>query len=79
MINDTPPYTHNLSRLAGLSSIYAELSESQKNLLDVLELLNVETRYPTQKGMILKSLTGEKCEALIGMTKELSEWITRQL
>jgi HEPN domain-containing protein len=79
VINDTPPYTHNLSRLASLSSIYPELSESQKDLLDMLEPLNVETRYPTQKDMILKSLTREKCEALIGMTKELSEWITRQL
>jgi len=79
VINDTPPYTHNLSRLASLSSIHGELSESQKDFLDMLEPLNVETRYPTQKDMILKSLTREKCEALIGMTKELSGWIKRQL
>ena len=78
-INDTPPYTHNLSRLADLSSIYAELSESQKDFLDTLEPLNVEARYPTQKDMILKSLTREKCEVLICMAKELSEWIKRQL
>lgn len=78
-INDTLPYTHSLSRLANLSSIYAELSESQKDFLDMLEPLNVEARYPTQKDMILKSLTREKCEVLIGMTKELSEWIKRQL
>jgi HEPN domain-containing protein len=78
-INDTPPYTHNLSRLADLSSIYAELSESQKDFLDTLEPLKVEARYPTQKDMILKSLTREKCEVLICMAKELSEWIKRQL
>ena len=79
VINDTPSYIHNLCRLAGLSNIYPELSESQKDLLDTLEPLSVETRYPTQKDMILKSLTREKCEALIGKTKELSEWIKRQL
>lgn len=77
--NDSPPHTHSLSRLADLSGLYAELNESQKDLLDMLEPLNVETRYPTQKDMILKSLTREKCEALIGKTKELSEWIKRQL
>ena len=77
--NDTPPYTHNLSRLANLSGIYEGLSESQKDFLDILEPLNIEARYPTYKDMILKSLTTEKCELLISKTKELSKWIRNQL
>jgi HEPN domain-containing protein len=78
-IRDTPPYTHNLSRLAGLSGIYKRLNESQREFLDILEALNIEVRYPTNKDAILKSVTGEKCELLVGQTKELSEWIKSQL
>jgi HEPN domain-containing protein len=78
-IRDTPPYTHNLSRLAGLSGIYERLNESQREFLDILEPLNIEARYPTHKDAILKSLTREKCELLVGETKELSEWIKSQL
>jgi len=75
---DTPPYTHNLSRLANLSGVYAELSDNQKDFLDMLEPMNIEARYPTDKDMILESLTEERCKMLIGKTKELSEWIKRQ-
>lgn len=78
-LNDIPPYTHNLSRLANLSSIYEELNESQKDFLDILEPLNIEARYPTYKDMILKSLTKEKCELLISKTEGLSKWIESQL
>ena len=78
-IRDTPPYTHNLSRLAGFSGIYKRLNESQREFLDILEALNIEVRYPTNKDAILKSVTGEKCELLVGQTKELSEWIKSQL
>ncbi|MEA4884367.1 MAG: HEPN domain-containing protein [Clostridia bacterium] len=66
-------------RLANLLSVYEELSESQRDFLDILEPLSVEARYPKEKDMILKSLTVEKCELLIIKTKELSEWIKSQL
>jgi len=73
------PYTRNWSRLADLSGIYNRLNESQREFLDILEPLNIEARYPTHKDAILKSLTREECELLVGETKELSEWIKSQL
>ncbi len=76
---ETPPFIHNLSRLASMSNIYHELSEDQKDLLDALEPLNIKARYPTHKEMILNSLTRTKCDLLIQKTKELSQWIMSRL
>ncbi len=76
---NTPPYIHNLSRLANLSGIFDQLSEEQKDLLDILEPLNIEARYPTHKDLIFDSLTFEKCAVLIKQVKELSEWIKSRL
>ena len=78
-IEDKPPYTHNLSLLATHSKIYNELSEEQKDLLDILDPLNIEARYPTNKEKILKSLNHEKCKDLIAGTRGLKEWIKNQL
>lgn len=78
-LNDTPPYTHNLSRLAIQAKIYDRLNEEQKDFLDTLEPLNIEARYPTVKVTVLKSLNQARCEELIRKTKELSQWIKNQL
>jgi HEPN domain-containing protein len=78
-LNDTPPYTHNLSRLAIQAKIYDILNEEQKDFLDTLEPLNIEARYPTVKDTVLKSLNQARCEELIRKTKELSQWIKTQL
>lgn len=79
VLEDTPPYIHNLSRLANLAGLFEQLSEEQKDLLDLLEPLNIQARYPTHKDLIFDSLSHEKCEQLISQTKELSEWIKNQL
>lgn len=79
VLEDTPPYIHNLSRLANLSGLFEQLSEEQKDLLDLLEPLNIEARYPTQKDLIFDSLTHEKCKQLIAQTKELGQWIKERL
>lgn len=79
VFDTTPPYIHNLSRLANLSNLYQNMNEEQKDLLDTLEPLNIEARYPTHKESILKSLNEEKSELLIIKTKELSRWIKSQL
>jgi len=79
VLDATPPYTHNLSRLANLSGVYERLSAEQRDLLDVLEPLNIEARYPTHKDRILRSLSERRCESLIAETKELAKWIRSQL
>ena len=50
------------------------MDESQKDLLDVLEPLNVEARYPTHKDQLFRSLTEERCKAILESTEELFAW-----
>jgi HEPN domain-containing protein len=76
---ENPPYTHNLSILAKESTIYALLSDKQKDLLDLLDPLNIEARYPTYKDQIFRSLSKEKCVEILRATKELQQWIKEKL
>lgn len=49
------------------------------SLLEKLMPLNIEARYPKYKEQLLKSLTQEKCEAILKETKELQKWIKKKL
>ena len=77
--DEIPPYVHNLKRLASLCALYEKMSGEQKDFLDILEPLNVEARYPSQKDRIGRSLTEEACQALLSKTGDLYQWIKQQL
>lgn len=77
--SETPPYTHNLTKLAKLSELYKEFSDEQKDFIDLLEPLNIEARYPSDKEMLLKSLNEQKCSELIKETEGLLLWIKVKL
>ena len=74
-----PPYTHNLALLAKESGIYDTFSEEHRDFLDLLEPLNIEARYPTNKDLLLKSLTTKICINIINKTRELVLWIENLL
>lgn len=76
---DPPIKIHSLSRLAEKCDLEKELSESQFDLIDTLEPLNIEARYPMYKERLLKSLNYEKCIDLIKQTEELQRWIKNKL
>ncbi len=69
------PYTHNLTILAKSAGIYKLLNEDQLDLLDTLEPLNIQARYPTSKERLLESLTKERCRIIYNKTEEFFEWI----
>ena len=69
------PYIHRLIRLANLSGVTDDLSDSQLSLLDTLNPLNIEARYPLHKELLLNSLTPERCQHLIKETEELLQWL----
>jgi len=71
----TPPYTHNLTLLAKKSSLYDTLSNEQIDILDTLEPLNIEARYPTHKEKLLESLNEDKCKEILEGTENLFIWI----
>jgi HEPN domain-containing protein len=77
--NEPPPFSHNLSYIAGKSGIDKILNDDYRNLLNILEPLNIEARYPTYKEMLLKSLSKAKCEEILMKTKEVQLWIKERL
>ena len=74
-----PPYTHNLSKLAEMSGAYAKMDEGQKDLLDSLEPLNIQARYPEEKDRIFRALDEDRCGRLLDQTRELYQWIRAML
>lgn len=77
--NETPPYVHNLKRLAGECGLLPHFSEEGLDLIEELVPMNIEARYPTYKDLLLKSLTESKCKDLISKTEKLCRWIKDQL
>lgn len=73
-----PPYIHALVKLAKLSNSYDDLSLEDKSLLDLMEPLNIEARYPAQKEVLMQSLTAERCRELIAATERLLLWIKKK-
>ncbi|MBQ6164618.1 MAG: HEPN domain-containing protein [Clostridia bacterium] len=73
------PYIHRLVRLSNLCGITEELSEEQLLLLDTLNPLNIEARYPTHKSLLFRSLTEERCKELITGTEALLTWLRTKL
>jgi len=77
--NENPPYIHNLTKLAKKSDLYKDFSEFQKDIIDILEPLNIEARYPTYKESLIKSLTEQKSNDILTKTGELFIWIKEKL
>jgi HEPN domain-containing protein len=75
----SPPKIHNLTRLAELGGIYDIMSSEQTDLLDLLNPLQIEARYPTYKQQLQELLTKDYCEDLLKRTEGLMAWIEKQL
>lgn len=69
------PYIHKLIRLSNLCDLTEELNEEQLSLLDTLNPLNIEARYPLHKSLLFQSLTQERCEQMIRETEALLLWL----
>jgi len=78
-LSEVAPYSHSLSYLAKKGGFYNLFSEDQKDFIDQIEPLNIETRYPSHKERLLKSLNEQKCIELINQTKALQQWIKERL
>ncbi len=70
-----PEYTHSLARLLRNSGIPTPVPECYIGLVDVLEPLNIEARYPTQKEKLMASLTDTRSTFILNQTKEFYQWI----
>ncbi|MCD4782982.1 MAG: HEPN domain-containing protein [Candidatus Eremiobacteraeota bacterium] len=71
----TPPYIHKLRELAREAEIFGMLSDDQKTLLEQLDPLNIQARYPQYKDKLSKDFTLKKCQFIISRTEEFIEWL----
>ncbi len=69
------PFTHNLVVLAQESGAFDLLSEEQRKLLDQLQPLNIEARYPSYREKLAKDLTKSYSSDLLQRIKELHLWL----
>lgn len=76
---DSVPFSHSLSYIAKKAGFYDMLDESQKDFIDIIEPLNIETRYPSHKEKLLRNLSFERCMELIQKTNDLQKWIKLKL
>ncbi|MGN0635468.1 MAG: HEPN domain-containing protein [Acutalibacteraceae bacterium] len=76
---EMPPKVHNLLRLAEQCGLLDKMNDEQKNVLFILNPLNIESRYPSFKDNLLSQLDNKRCTEIISDTKELFTWIKQQL
>ena len=77
--DEIPPFTHNLAYLIARTELDSILNDEHKSLIDELEPMNIEARYPEYKERLLKTLSEKKCESLLAKTVELLSWIRLRL
>ena len=77
--NNTPPYIHDLPRLAKLAEFYDLFSKEQKLFLNTMNPLNIEARYPDYKEQLAKSLTNELCKSIFEQTRNLQQWTKEKI
>ena len=77
--SNDPPYTHSHIRLADGCGLYVQLTDEQRDFLDVIANYNIEARYPEDKECLSQTLTKKFCRQMIDETKTLLQWIKDRL
>ena len=77
--NDTPPYTHNLLRLAKELSFFSKIGSDKLEHVEVLNAYYIESRYTEELGELVAVLTEEKAREILDSTKGLFEWLKYQI
>lgn len=76
-ISNTPPFIHDLVRLAEKASL--ELKEDQKDVLDTISTFNLRARYDDYKMEFHKKCSHDFTEKWVGIIKEFREWMKQKL
>ena len=79
LTDDTPPYTHDLLKLAKLTELYEMMSDEQKGFIKRLDPLQIRARYQEYKDHIEKELTDEASQEILTETKEMLSWIKSKM
>jgi len=76
-IDEEVPYVHNLLRIAELAKL--DLSDEQKNFLNLVTTFNIQARYPDLKYSFYKKCTKELTEIQLDKIKKFRTWIKELL
>jgi len=76
-VSDTPPFTHDLIRLAEKANL--ELDEYQKDLIDTISAFNLQARYDDYKMEFYNKCSKDFAEKWTDIIRELREWIKEKL
>lgn len=79
IMEEPPLKIHSLSRLAEKTGLDKVMLEEQLDFIDALEPLNIETRYPSYKERLMKSLDADRCKSILRQTDSLRLWIKNKL
>ncbi|MDR1735360.1 MAG: HEPN domain-containing protein [Oscillospiraceae bacterium] len=77
--DESPPKTHDLSKLAIAAGLIDVMSEEQIKFLEYLNPLNIEARYPEFRQRLLSVLSVERCRRIMAETEDLLCWIKNRL
>jgi HEPN domain-containing protein len=79
LLDEAPPYIHDLRILAVKADFWKDFSEEQQ--LQILELipLQIEARYPEYKSQLVQALTEQKCKQVFENTRLLLEWTKEKI
>ncbi len=76
-MNDAPPITHDLLKLALTAKL--TLTSIQENNLREITTFNIEARYDIYKQRLYKKATEEFTSSYLALTRELFLWIEQHL
>ena len=78
-IQETPPYTHNLIRLANNLSIYSIMDAEKIKFVEILNSYYIESRYSEEIEELSNNLTKKKAIDLYSNTKDLFLWLKKKV
>ena len=76
-ISNTPPFIHDLTRLAEKANL--KFDEDQKDAIDAISAFNLQARYNDYKMEFHRKCTKDFTEKWVNIIRELREWIKKRL
>ena len=76
---DTPPYTHNLTRLLKCLHASKSINTEQLKFMEVMNSYYIESRYTEEIDELAEMLTAKKADEIFQSTKELFSWLRNMI
>jgi len=73
--NKTPPYIHNLAKLADEADMLPEFSEKQTKMIETLNLYYIQSRYAEQIDRLASNLNKSTARSMLKETETLYSWL----